>query len=162
MSSLRFFLTAFVAAPLLLAGPSLAVAASGSTGPELPIGQSVPATHRPAPASHPRVALAAHRVQPAAPAPVAVAAAAASAAAPKVLSLSGIVVGANGKPCPGACVFPTTNTHLIAVTDAHGAFQLQVPAAASLNIQADYFGLGSSRIAVDGQHPQPVIIAIGR
>jgi hypothetical protein len=77
--------------------------------------------------------------------------------------LSGTIVGADGRPRPGACVFPVTNRQLIAVADATGAFRLQMPAGAGpLQVQADYFGMGSRRIEVDGEHPQPVSIVLGQ
>lgn len=84
------------------------------------------------------------------------------AEAPRTLSLVGTIVDPYGRPCAGVCVFPTSNPRLIAVTDATGTFHLQVPASTSpLYIQADYVGLGSRRIAIDGEHPQPVSIVLG-
>ena len=97
-----------------------------------------------------------------APAPVAAVAAPEAEATPRSISVAGTIMGADGKPCPGACVFPTNNPRLIAVTDATGAFRLQVPATTgSFSLQADYFGVGSRRVVVDGQHPQPVSIVLG-
>ncbi|MEJ7664855.1 MAG: carboxypeptidase regulatory-like domain-containing protein [Hymenobacter sp.] len=87
---------------------------------------------------------------------------AAVAAAPQLVSLKGLVFDANGRPRPGVCVFPTTNTHQIAVTDAQGSFQLQVPAQAALSLQAEYVGVGSSRITVNTSTAQPVHIVLGR
>jgi hypothetical protein len=81
---------------------------------------------------------------------------------PKLVCLAGTILTDDGQPCPGVCVFPTSNHHLIAVTDARGTFQLQVPAAATLWLQAEYVGLSSTRIAVDTQHPQPMHIVLGR
>jgi hypothetical protein len=82
--------------------------------------------------------------------------------APRTLNLVGTIVDPNGRPCAGVCVFPTFNPRLIAVTDATGTFRLQVPAPAGpLYLQADYVGLGSRRVAVDSEHPQPVSIVLG-
>jgi hypothetical protein len=75
--------------------------------------------------------------------------------------LTGTILGADGQPQPGVCVFPVANRHLIAVTDARGTFQLQVPAAATQHLQAEYVGLGSTRFDIDGQHPTPVRIVLG-
>jgi hypothetical protein len=80
---------------------------------------------------------------------------------PHLVTLAGTIVGPNGEPRPGVCVFPTTNPRLLAVTDAHGTFQLQVPATAALRLQAEYVGLGSTRFDVDGQHPQALRIVLG-
>lgn len=94
-----------------------------------------------------------------APRPVA---APAPAAAPHTIALTGTIMGPQGQPCAGACVFPTFNPRLIAVTDAAGTFRLLVPAPEGpLYVQADYVGLGSRRVAVDAQHPQPVRIVLG-
>ncbi|TDN36501.1 hypothetical protein E4631_19015 [Hymenobacter sp. UV11] len=83
-------------------------------------------------------------------------------AEPKLVCLTGVVLNPEGRPCPGVCVFPTTNTHQVVVTDAQGNFQLQVPAQTALSLQADCFGLGSSRVTIDGHTPQPVHIVLGR
>ena len=87
---------------------------------------------------------------------------AAVAAAPQLVSVTGLVFDAQGRPRPGVCVFPTTNTHLIAVTDAQGGFRLEVPAQTALSLQADYVGVGSSRITVNTNTTQPVHIVLGR
>jgi hypothetical protein len=76
--------------------------------------------------------------------------------------LTGTILGADGQPRPGVCVFPITNRRLIAVTDAHGMFKLQVPAAATQHLQAEYVGLGSTRFDMDGQHPTPVRVVLGQ
>ncbi len=82
---------------------------------------------------------------------------------PRTVSVSGTVRGADGQPRPGVSVFPTTNPRQLAVTDAKGAFSLRLPATAgTVRLQADYFGVGSSRFEVDGQHPQPVDIVLGQ
>lgn len=78
------------------------------------------------------------------------------------ICLAGLVVGADGRPCPGVCVFPTTNVRQIAVTNAQGAFQLQVPAHTALSLQAEYVGLGSTRVAIPSEPGQPVQIVLGR
>jgi len=84
------------------------------------------------------------------------------AAASRTLNLVGTIVDPTGRPCAGVCVFPTSNPRLIAVTDATGTFRLQVPATAgTFYLQADYVGLGSRRVAIDSEHPQPVKIVLG-
>lgn len=84
------------------------------------------------------------------------------AAAPQLTLLTGTILGADGQPRPGVCVFPIANRRLIAVTDAHGTFQLQVPIATTQHLQAEYVGLGSTRFDIDGQHPQPAKIVLGQ
>jgi hypothetical protein len=84
---------------------------------------------------------------------------------PKALQLMVLrtlrLVGPNGRPRAGVCVFPTTNPRLIAATDATGAFHSQVLATTgTFYPQADEVGLGSSRVAVDSQHPQPASIVL--
>jgi hypothetical protein len=76
--------------------------------------------------------------------------------------LTGTILGADGQPQPGVCVFLVANRRLIAVTDARGTFKLQAPAAATQHLQAEYVGLGSSRFDIDGQHPQPARIVLGQ
>ena len=84
------------------------------------------------------------------------------AATSRTLNLVGTIVDPTGRPCAGVCVFPTSNPRLIAVTDATGTFRLQVPATAgTFYLQADYVGLGSRRVAIDSEHPQPVKIVLG-
>jgi len=85
-----------------------------------------------------------------------------SAEGSQLTMLTGTILGANGLPQPGVCVFPVTNRRLIAVTDARGTFQLQVPAATTQHLQAEYVGLGSTRFDIDGQNPAPVRIVLGR
>ena len=169
MPSLRFSFAAVVACFLLIAGPAQAART-------LPVGSKTDrpvttarrsATAQPGVAAkaatlagskaalRPTAPAAATLLQPAANPPVV-------AAAPKMVCLAGIVFDKEGRPCPGVCVFPSSNPHQIAVTDAQGNFQLQVPAQASLSIQADYFGLGSSRMAISSLTPQPVHIVLGR
>jgi hypothetical protein len=76
--------------------------------------------------------------------------------------LTGTILGADGQPQPGVCVFLVSNRRTIAVTDARGTFQLQVPAATTQHLQAEYVGVGSSRFDIDGQHPAPVRIVLGQ
>lgn len=84
------------------------------------------------------------------------------AATSRTLNLVGTIVDPTGRPCAGVCVFPTSNPRLIAVTDATGSFRLQIPATAgTFYLQADYVGLGSRRVAIDSEHPQPVKIVLG-
>jgi hypothetical protein len=98
----------------------------------------------------------------AAPAAV-VAAAPQPAAAPRQLSVSGTVVGTAGQPLAGVSVFPTFNPRLLAVTDDKGFFSLQLPAPAGpFHLQTEYFGVGSSRVAVDAQRLQPITIVLGQ
>ena len=174
MLSLRSSFAALVAGSLLLAGPAQAVRTQ-------PAGQKTdrPATiARRGATARPGVAKAAapagsrvarhsagHAAKHATPAVATVLPAAAPAAvaeAPKLVSLAGMVFDTKGRPYPGVSVFPTTNTHQIAVTDAQGHFQLQVPAQTALSLQADYFGVGSSRVAVDSNTAQPLHIVLGR
>ena len=76
--------------------------------------------------------------------------------------VTGTILGADGQPQPGVCVFLVANRRTIAVTDAHGTFQLQVPAATTQHLQAEYVGIGSSRFDIDGQHPAPARIVLGQ
>jgi len=80
----------------------------------------------------------------------------------QLTTLTGTVLGANGQPQPGVCVFLVANRRLIAVTDAHGTFRLQVPTAATQHLQAEYVGLGSTRFDMDGQHPTPARVVLGQ
>lgn len=124
---------------------SILLAAAGA----LPAG---PARAEAGPAPHPAAVATKAALAPPAPA----------VAAPRTIVLAGTIMGPQGQPCAGACVFPTFNPRLIAVTDAAGAFRLLVPAPdGPLYVQADYVGLGSRRVAVDAQHPQPVRIVLG-
>lgn len=82
--------------------------------------------------------------------------------APQLVCLTGTILNAKGQPYPGVCVFLTSNYRLIAVTDACGTFQLQVPATSILRLQTEYVGVGSVRVEVDGQYPQPLRIVLGR
>ncbi len=172
MLSLRSFLAATVACSLLVAGPALAArtqpvglktsrptttarrsatARPGATAKAVaPAGnKGARRTGAPAVAAVLRPLVATPDAQPV-------------AAVPKLVYLTGVVLNPNGRPCPGVCVFPTTNTHQVTVTDAQGNFQLQVPAQTALSLQADFFGLGSSRVTIDSHTPQPVRIVLGR
>jgi len=83
-------------------------------------------------------------------------------AEPQLICLTGVVLNPHGQPCPGVCVFPTANARQMAVTDAQGNFHLQVPAQMALSLQADYVGLGSSRVTIDSRTPQLVHMVLGR
>jgi len=83
-------------------------------------------------------------------------------ASPRLIYLTGVVLGLDGRPCPGVCVFPTTKPRQVAVTNAEGAFQLQVPARTAFSLQAELVGQGSSRVAIAGESAQPVSIILGR
>ena len=146
MSGRRSFCAVLTAASLLLAAPGRAADTPPAKGP------AKPATGRPAPA-RPVAASAPVAAQPAASQPV---------ESPHLVTLAGTIVGPDGQPRPGVCVFPTTSPRLLAVTDAHGTFQLQVPVAATLHLQAEYVGLGSTRFDVDGLHPQAIRIVLGQ
>ena len=167
MLNIRSSFAAVVACCLLSGGPACAARTqpvNHKTDPPATARRS--ATARPG-AAH-AAALAGKRASQRHSAPVAVAAppaaapVAAEADAPQLVSLTGLVFNAQGRPCPGVCVFPTTNTRQIAVTDAQGSFQLQVPAETTLSLQADYVGVGSSRVTVNSSAAQPVHIVLGR
>jgi hypothetical protein len=166
MLSLRFFLVATVACSLLVAGPALAARTQPvglkTSRPTTTARRS--ATARPgatARAVAPAGNKGGRRTGAPAAAPVPRPVIATPVAEPKLVYLTGVVLNPDGRPCPGVCVFPTTNTHQITVTDAQGNFQLQVPAQKALSLQADFFGLGSSRVTIDGNTPQPVRIVLG-
>jgi len=154
MTTRTILLTFFAAGQLLAAGS----AAATGTRPAAQAGRPAPARRAPA-ATHsaaPGPALLA-----VAPAPVA--ATPQPEAAPSLITVVGTILGTDGQPRPGVSVFPTTNPRLLAITDAKGNFKLQLPVTAgTIRLQADYFGVGSSRIDVDGQHPQPVHIVLGQ
>jgi len=81
-------------------------------------------------------------------------------AAPQFVTLTGVVVLANGQPCPGASVYITGAARQLVVTDARGAFALPVPVGNSLAINAEYFGVGSTRVALDKPSTEPMRIII--
>lgn len=81
-------------------------------------------------------------------------------AAPQTVTLTGVVVLANGQPCPGASVYMTGAARQLVVTDARGAFALPVPVGNSLAINAEYFGVGSTRVALDKPSTEPMRIII--
>lgn len=82
-------------------------------------------------------------------------------AAPQVVVLTGVVLLADGQPCPGASVFMSGAPRQLVVTDARGAFALPVPAGSPLAIQADYFGVGSTRLALNKPSGQPLRLVFG-
>lgn len=143
---------------VLAAGPLLVTGAAQAASPHPAAQAPHPAPLRKPTAPRPVV------VAVAAPAPIAVVAAAPQlAAAPRQLSVSGTVVGTDGRPLAGVSVFPTFNPRLLAVTDAKGVFSLQLPAPAGpFHLQTDYFGVGSSRVEVDAQHLHPITIVLGQ
>lgn len=147
MTSRRFLLALSAAGSLLLAGPAHAA----STDPTA-AQAGHPAPARRPPAAHPTATAAATVTEGPQP-----------EVAPRTVVLAGTVLGTDGRPYPGVCVFPTTNPRLMAVTDAKGTFRLQVPASVGkVRLQADYFGVASSRVEVDGQYPQAISIVLGK
>jgi len=142
---------------LLAGGPAQA---AGTRPADQATGQ--PTTTLPQQAARRAARLAAAVVAPPAWQPAAASPAPAQPPGPALVLLAGIVRRPDGQPCPGVCVFPTTNARQLAVTDADGIFYLPVLAHTPLHIQADYFGVGSSQIAISGVAPQPVSIVLGR
>lgn len=104
--------------------------------------------------------------RPAVKAPVAVVAAPSAApaapTAPQTVVLTGVVLLANGQPCPGAGVFLATAPRQLVVANARGEFSLPVPADGPVAIRADYFGVGSTRVALDQPSGQPLRLTLGR
>lgn len=165
MLRLRFIWAAPVAALLLLSGPARAAITRPAGGPA-----TRPLAYRATPTR-----LGATRATPSRPAApqlrpvtlVALPSAAgqqpvllAAAVPQRLLYLTGTVLDASGQPCPGVCVFPATDTHQIAVTNAQGDFLLQVRAHTTLSLQAEYLGVGSSRVALADYTDQPVRIVL--
>jgi hypothetical protein len=143
---------------LLLAGSAQAARALPTTSRgDHPLARRNPAAR--AKAARRLVPPAASLNSPAAAVP---AAAADALASPRLLCLTGVVRTSDGRPCPGVCVFPANNPRHIAVTNAEGAFQLQVPARTAFSLQAELLGQGSSRVAIAGESAQPVAIVLGR
>lgn len=173
MLSLRSFLAATVACSLLFAGPALAARTQPvglkTNRPTATTRRS--ATARPGAATK-AAALAGSKgaCRTGAPAVASVPRPAAATtpsaqpvvAEPQLVCLTGVVLSPGGRPCPGVCVFPAANARQVAVTDAQGTFHLQVPAQMALSLQADYAGLGSSRVIIDSRTPQLVHIVLGR
>lgn len=79
---------------------------------------------------------------------------------PQTVTLTGVVLLANGQPCAGASVYMTGAARQVVITDARGAFALPVPAGNALAINAEYFGVGSTRVALDKPSTQPLRITI--
>lgn len=76
------------------------------------------------------------------------------------VTLTGVVLLANGQPCPGASVYMTGAARQVVVTDSRGAFALPVPAGSPLAVNAEYFGVGSTRVALDKPSAQPLRITL--
>lgn len=90
-------------------------------------------------------------------------AAAANAATPaQMVQLRGMVLTPDGRPCAGASVYPAGQPRQLVVTDAQGNFTLPVPAGTALSLQVEYFGLGSSRVAIDTPSAEPLHITLGK
>jgi len=158
MLRFRSAFVALVALALLLAGSAQAACAlpTASRG-DHPLARRTPA----------KAKVASHASRPVSPAasvesPAITIPAADAATSPRLVCLTGVVLGLDGRPCPGVCVFPTHNPRHIAVTNAEGAFQLQVPARTAFSLQAELVGQGSSRVAIAGESAQPVAIVLGR
>jgi len=83
-------------------------------------------------------------------------------AAPQLVQLKGPVLNPDGRPGAGASVFPAGAPRQLVVTDAKGAFVLPVPAGTALSLQVEYFGVGSSRVAVDKPSAEPLRITLGK
>ena len=136
-SYFRSFSVALVA--LLLAGS--AQAAPTTTGPQLPAKPHGPQ------------------------APTVVAAATPAALdpdAPQLTQLKGVVLNADGRPFPGASVYPAGAPRQLVVTDAQGAFVLPVLAGTAVSLQVEYFGVGSSRVRVEHPSAEPLHITLGQ
>ena len=142
ISFIRSFAAAFVV--LGLAGPVLATTGHGGRQASRPPSRQTP------------VALAAPVV--AAPADTT----AANLAAARLVQLKGLVLNPDGRPCAGASVFPAGAPRQLVVTDAQGAFVLSVPAGTALSLQVEYFGVGSSRVAVEKPSAEPLRITLGK
>jgi len=78
------------------------------------------------------------------------------------VQLKGLVLNPDGRPCAGASVFPAGAPRQLVVTDARDAFVLPVPAGMALSLQVEYFGMGSSRVAVDKPSAEPLRITLGK
>lgn len=87
---------------------------------------------------------------------------AAAPAALQVLKLQGIVLNADGRPCPGASVYPAGAPRQLVVTDANGAFALPVPAGGPVSLRVEYFGVGSSRVEVATPSADVLHITLGQ
>lgn len=86
---------------------------------------------------------------------------AAPAEAPETIVLTGVVLRADGQPLPGAGVYVAGAAKQVVVTDEHGAFSLSVPGGRTVALQADYFGLGSTRVSVALPVSKPLRLTIG-
>ncbi len=78
------------------------------------------------------------------------------------MQLKSPVLNPDGRPGAGASVFPAGAPRQLVVTDAKGAFVLPVPAGTALSLQVEYFGVGSSRVAVDKPSAEPLRITLGK
>lgn len=83
-------------------------------------------------------------------------------AAPQLVQLKGLVLNPDDRPCAGASVFPAGAPRQLVVTDASGVFVLPVPAGTALSLQVEYFGVGSSRVAVDKPSAELLRITLGK
>lgn len=79
---------------------------------------------------------------------------------PQTVTLTGVVLRADGQPCAGASVYMSGAARQVVVTDSRGAFALPVPAGNPLALNAEYFGVGSTRVALDKPSTQPLLITI--
>lgn len=83
-------------------------------------------------------------------------------AATQVIKLNGIVLNADGTPCPGASVYPAGAPRQLVITDAKGAFALPVPAGSAVSVRIEYFGVGSSRVEVATPSAEVLHITLGQ
>ena len=85
-----------------------------------------------------------------------------TSAALQTVRLRGVVLTPDGRPCAGASVYPAGMVRQLVVTDAKGAFVLPVPAGTALALQVEYFGVGSSRVAIETPSAEPLRITLGK
>lgn len=156
MLSFYTFRAVLVALPLALT-TAAGQAVARPTGPHegRPTPKKAVAAAKASPATRPAQLVAAVPIAtPAAPA--------GGPAAPELVQLRGVVLNPDGRPCAGASVFPAGLPRQLVVTDAKGAFVLPVPAGVALSLQVEYFGVGSSRVAVDAPSAEPLRITLGK
>ncbi|WP_223648986.1 carboxypeptidase-like regulatory domain-containing protein [Hymenobacter psoromatis] len=155
-----FFRAVVVALLLAVAGPGRVFAFSDPTTTYPPIKKATSVASREAVPQTP-VGTAAVATVPTAAIVRTLATPDTSAAAPQLIQLRGVVLNPDGRPCAGASVFPAGAPRQLVVTDAQGSFVLPVPAGTALALQVEYFGVGSSRVAVSTPSAEPLRITLG-